>query len=97
MIEWLEKHMIQCPVKQTTGLNCPGCGMQRAIVELLKGNIIESIYSYPALIPLISMFTYLILHIIFNFKNGAKILKIFFIINTIVISLNYIISIIKQI
>ncbi len=92
MIRWLEKNMLPCPVHQITGYECPGCGMQRAIIELLKGNLWESILSYPALIPLILMFIMLILHLILDFKNGAKILKYIFIINAIIISLNYLIK-----
>jgi len=90
MIQWLEHYMIPCPIKQITGLPCPGCGMQRAIIELIKGNVIESIISYPALIPLIIMFCFLVLHLKFEFKHGAAILKCFFIINAIIISINYI-------
>jgi len=92
MIEWWEKHMIPCPVHQLTGYECPGCGMQRAIIELLKGNIWDSIIHYPALIPLIIMFIILILHLKFDFRNGAKILKFVFILNVIIISLNYILK-----
>ncbi|MDD2636606.1 MAG: DUF2752 domain-containing protein [Bacteroidales bacterium] len=90
MIIDIERYMLPCPVKQVTGLPCPGCGMQRAIIELVKGNIIDSIISYPALIPLIIMFCFLILHLKFEFKYGATILKYFFIINAIIISINYI-------
>jgi hypothetical protein len=86
--------MLPCPVKQTIGFNCPGCGMQRAIIELLQGNIIESFQSYPALLPLIAMFIFLALHLKFDYKHGALILKIAFIINAIIISLNYILNLI---
>ncbi|MDD4150789.1 MAG: DUF2752 domain-containing protein [Bacteroidales bacterium] len=90
MIIDVERYMLPCPVKQVTGLPCPGCGMQRAIIELIRGNIIESIISYPALIPLIIMLCILILHFKFEFKHGAAILKYFFIFNAIIISINYI-------
>ena len=89
MIEWLERHLLDCPVKQSLGIPCPGCGMQRSIIELLKGNLLKSIEFYPALIPLIIMVLFLILHLIFKFKNGAKILKIIFIVNALIIFVNY--------
>jgi hypothetical protein len=91
MINWLEKHLIPCPVLHFTGIKCPGCGMQRAIIELLKCNVVESFSYYPALLPLLLMAIFLGLHLYFDFKNGAKILKYFFIFNAIIISLNYII------
>lgn len=33
----------KCPFKSLTGLECPGCGSQRAIYHVLHGNIAESI------------------------------------------------------
>jgi hypothetical protein len=85
--------MLPCPIHQFTGYECPGCGMQRAIIELLKGNLWESILAYPALIPLILMFIFLIIHLVKDLQHGAKILKYLFIINAIIISLNYLIKI----
>lgn len=31
--------IIRCPFKTITGLDCPGCGSQRAVHELLHGNL----------------------------------------------------------
>lgn len=93
MIEWLEKNMLPCPVHEYIGIECPGCGMQRAIIELLKGDIIASFIAYPALLTLIIMFIYLALHLKFDLKKGARNLKYLFIINAIIVSLNYILKI----
>ena len=39
--------MPKCPFKLITGLNCPGCGIQRAIHALLHGRFTEAIkYNY---------------------------------------------------
>ena len=39
--------MPKCPFKLITGLNCPGCGIQRAIHALMHGEIKEAIhYNY---------------------------------------------------
>ena len=32
----------KCPVKMLTGLDCPGCGSQRAIHALLNGQVAEA-------------------------------------------------------
>ncbi|HBF87494.1 MAG TPA: DUF2752 domain-containing protein [Bacteroidales bacterium] len=90
IIEWLESHMLPCPWKQYLGIDCLGCGMQRAFIELLKGNLIESINAYPALIPIIFMFSFLPLHLKFKFKHGALVLKISFIFIISIIIINYI-------
>jgi len=90
LIEWLEAHMMECSYKKYLGVECPGCGMQRSFIELLKGNFYESFVLYPALSTTIFLMIFLILHLIFKFKNGANILKITFIINVIIMVLNYI-------
>ena len=79
LTEWLERHQAPCSWKETFGVDCPGCGMQRAVIELLKGNLMESIRIYPALIPLLLLLSFLLLHLIFNFRRGHLIIKILFI------------------
>jgi Protein of unknown function (DUF2752) len=90
IIAWLEAHMATCSYKKYLGVECPGCGMQRSFIELLKGNFYESFILYPALSTTIFLLFYLVLHLIFKFKNGANILKIVFIINASIMVLNYI-------
>lgn len=75
------------------GMNCLGCGLQRSFVLLLKGNLAESFLMYPALIPMLFMMSFLIAHLIFKFKNGAKTLQYFYILNIILIITNFIIKI----
>lgn len=53
IIEWLEGHMMPCFFKTFTGKECPGCGIQRSIVALLKGEFVESFLLFPALLPFI--------------------------------------------
>ncbi|WP_082832385.1 DUF2752 domain-containing protein [Aquimarina aggregata] len=88
-IDFLESNLLYCPTKQLLDINCLGCGLQRSFILLLKGDIISSLLMYPALLPLLIMIGYLILHILFNFKNGAKILTYFYILNSILIIVNY--------
>ena len=52
-INWLQKHLLPCPFKYVTGIDCPGCGFQRSVVQLLKGNFDQSWALYPGTIPLI--------------------------------------------
>jgi hypothetical protein len=91
-IHWLEKNSMPCFYKKFLGIECPGCGMQRSFIELLKGNFVESFKLYPALTTTIALILLLILHIIFKFRNGAKYLLIIFIVNTIILLSNYILK-----
>jgi hypothetical protein len=91
-ISWLESNLLSCHYKKYLGIECPGCGMQRAFVLLLKGEWKASIIQFPALIPILFMFIFLFLHLKFKFKNGAAILKYLFIINFTIIVTYYIIK-----
>mgnify|MGYP003417009571 CR=1 FL=1 len=62
--QWLEARMLTCPSVKYWNMECPGCGMQRSLFSSLQ--------LYPALIPLITLFTYTLLHLKYNFTGGAK-------------------------
>lgn len=53
--------MPRCPVKMLTGLDCPGCGSQRAIHSLLNGNFIAAWHYNPALILSIPVIIFLLI------------------------------------
>lgn len=90
IIEWLKEHALTCPSKYLFHIDCPGCGMQRSVFALLEGNISESFALYPATIPLIVLFIYTGLHILFGFKRGAAVIKWGFISCTAIILISYI-------
>ena len=90
--QWLENNLLTCPYKNYLGIDCFGCGMQRSIIALLKGNFLESFYLYPALTPIISLFLLLIAHLIFKFKNGANWLKYHFVFVVLIIFIGFIIN-----
>ena len=94
LIAWLESHLGTCAFKEHSGLECPGCGLQRSLIALLKGEILESILLFPALIPLFAMFAFLGVHLVFKLKHGALILKILYITNLSLILGSYVYKII---
>ena len=90
IIRFLEENMLSCSYKKYLGgTDCMGCGMQRSIVHLLKGEFLDALYMYPAIYTLIIMLVYLGLHLRFSFKYGAKILLYLFIVNISIILINY--------
>jgi len=89
-VDWLEQHSSPCFYKKNFGFECPGCGFQRAFIELLRGNIWESIKQYPALLPLFLMVAMLLFHIKFRLKHGALIITVLFFLNVLLIVGNYI-------
>jgi hypothetical protein len=92
IIHWLEDHLMTCPYKALSGLECPGCGMQRSFIELLKGNFGESFYLYPGLFPVMITILLTALHIKFKFRNGAGYIKYAFIFTVSVVMINYIVK-----
>ncbi len=90
--ELLEKLQTPCHWKKLFGLECPGCGIQRAIIELLKGNIWESILIFPALLPLIASLIILAMHFLFKFKNSLLYFKISIIFTATLMILNFLIK-----
>jgi Protein of unknown function (DUF2752) len=92
IIHWLENHLLTCPYKATMGFDCPGCGIQRAFVELLKGDFLQSFALYPALIPTIITFLLMIVHLTFNLKNGAAFIKYSFIFTVSIVVISYVLK-----
>ena len=96
LIHWLESHQLPCYYKKLLGVECLGCGMQTAFILLLKGEIIASVLTYPALIPIMLMIIFLILHILFKFKKGASILKYSFIFTVAIMIFGYLYHLLNQ-
>jgi hypothetical protein len=90
IINWLESHQGSCSFREHAGIDCPGCGLQRSILALLRGDLGESFLQFPALLPLAAMFIFLGIHLVFKLKHGALVLKMFYISNVSIIVLHYI-------
>ncbi len=96
VIHWLESHLLACPFKKLTGIDCPGCGLQRSIVSLLKGDIVASLKFYPPTFSLLVLLVFALFHLKFDFKNGALIIKTLYILTTVIIIINYIYKVYHQ-
>jgi hypothetical protein len=88
-IDWLEKHELQCPSKKLFGMDCPGCGLQRSIIDLFRFDVAGSWRVYPPGMLIAGTVLFMVLHLLFNFKQGAFILKLLYIGSAIAIVINY--------
>lgn len=91
-IDWLEHHMLACPNKVFFGMECPGCGMQRSVIELMRGNFLESLKLYPALLPILFTLVLLAVHLRYKLKNGPKLLLYSYIGSTTIVMLSFIVK-----
>ncbi|MGB4843073.1 MAG: DUF2752 domain-containing protein [Ferruginibacter sp.] len=75
IINWLETHQLPCMFKAVTHIDCPGCGIQRSFILLIKGDVAGSFLLYPALIPIIFLFIFLAVHVTKKMRYGTAVLK----------------------
>jgi hypothetical protein len=91
-LDWVEHHLLPCPFKMFLHIDCPGCGMQRSLVLLFRGEFSQSFFMYPPLLPMLATFIFLALHLKFKFEHGAKVLLTLFIFSTTAILASYIVK-----
>ncbi|WP_379953338.1 DUF2752 domain-containing protein [Dokdonia sp. R78006] len=68
----MDQYMLPCLNKKYLGFECMGCGIQRSISLLFKGEFIEAFYMYPAIYPLIALLGFLMLNQFTNLKFANK-------------------------
>lgn len=96
ILHWLGHHLLTCPFKKATGLDCPGCGFQRSVLALLNGDFVHSLKLYPATIPIFVLLAFTILHLKFDFKHGAFLIKLLYISTATIVIFNYIYKVYYQ-
>lgn len=88
----VEDYMLPCLNKKIFGVECPGCGIQRALALLFQGEFVAAFKMYPALYALILLLVFLLADTFFTIKYSNKI-TIFLLITTIsLILINYILK-----
>lgn len=69
----LENYMLPCYTKKILGFDCPGCGLQRSVLFLMKGDFKAAFEIYPAIYPMLLLFGFLILSRFTSIKNSNTI------------------------
>lgn len=84
-----EDFLLPCPIKKTFGVDCLGCGFQRALLILFKGNFAEAWQLYPPVFSVSIFLIFLFLSLADKKRNYSKLLKILLVFNLIFIPLSY--------
>lgn len=86
----LEHYLLACPVKAGFGVDCPGCGVQRSFLALIRGDLSTSLEFYPALIPFLLTIVFLILALKTKLKFRYHMLVVSLLATCSIISIHYI-------
>ena len=67
-----------CIIKSVTNIPCPSCGSTRAIIKLLQGNLLESLYTNPFGIIILIIMLVLPFWILFDLSTKKQSLYDFY-------------------
>lgn len=84
--------MLPCLNKQLFGVECLGCGIQRAFWLLMRGEFVAAFETYPAIYTLLILLVYGLLHLKYKFQKGRKIIRILVLLNLLIIIVSYFIK-----
>jgi hypothetical protein len=86
----MEEYMIPCMSKKLFGIECMGCGTQRALLLLFQGDFVAAFKMYPPIYTLIFLFVFIFLHLVDKSRNYTKIVISLAILNLIVMVISYV-------
>lgn len=81
----IEDYMLPCLNKKYLGMECPGCGLQRSAVMIVKGEFVDAFFMYPAVYSLIAFFGFVIFNHFKTYKYANKIIITLAILNVVII------------
>jgi hypothetical protein len=87
-----EDYMLPCLSKRLLGVDCLGCGIQRAAVLLFNGEFSLAFKMYPAIYTLFILAFFLIFNLFFKFKNDEIIKITLVVLNISIIVISYILK-----
>lgn len=85
----LEDYMLPCLNKEFLGVECPGCGLQRAAAYLLQGDFVAAFVMYPAIYTLLLLFGFLLADQFFTIRYANKISIILMLATVLLILTNF--------
>ena len=85
----MEEYMLPCFSKSLFGVECFGCGTQRALLLLFQGEFVAAFKMYPAIYTTLIFFLFLFVHLIDKSRNYSKIVISLAIVNAIIMVVSY--------
>lgn len=88
----MEEFMLPCLNKQLFGLDCLGCGGQRAAFLLLQGEFAAAYKMYPAIYAISLLFLFLFADLFIKFRYSLQIKIVLIVLSAAIIIGSYIIK-----
>lgn len=85
----IEDFMLTCPSKKFLGIECFGCGTQRALVMVFEGRFGEAFHMFPAIYTLLLFFAAVVLNFVDMKRNYGNVLVILAGINAVIMVVSY--------
>ncbi len=85
----MEEYMLPCLSKKLFGIDCFGCGIQRAVVLLFQGEFEAAFYMYPAIYTMLLFFLFIGINFIDKSRNYHKIIMSLGVITAIMMVTSY--------
>jgi len=92
VVKGLEDYMLTCVNKKIFGIECLGCGMQRATALFFRGEFVEAFKMYPAIYTLFLLLGFLVFNFFFKFKHEFKVKVVLILVNVLIIIVSYVIK-----
>jgi hypothetical protein len=88
----MDDYMLPCLNKKLFGVDCLGCGIQRALSLLIHGEFIAAFKMYPAIYTLLFLALIIVLNFFYKIKYAQRIISILAVINVLIIVISYLIK-----
>lgn len=88
----VEDYMLPCFSKKYLGIDCFGCGLQRSLSLIIRGEFWEAFQMYPAIYTIILFFFLISIKMFYKFRHAQKVINILGIVNVLIIIIGFFIK-----
>jgi hypothetical protein len=89
LIMQIDRFLLPCLNKQLFGIDCLGCGLQRAIIQIFEGNFKLAFIQFPAVYSTLLFLIVLGFHFADQSRNYSKVLIVTAVVNASIMLLAY--------